>query len=142
MQEYKKKLDTFPLTCSHLYCPEVTGEQQDDGHHVGDEAFIDELTEQVGEDGTDSEEEVEESSHWMPIGSHFNILAQHQQVNCKRKSSNSSSKRIRLSLSRQESMSAFWSHNIHLLTYLIFAFDLFPASSSASNRATSSSLVS
>lgn len=30
----------------------------------------------------------------------------------------------------------------HLLTYFIFVFDLFPASSSASNRATSSSLVS
>lgn len=30
----------------------------------------------------------------------------------------------------------------HLLTYFIFDFDLFPTSSSASNRATSSSLVS
>lgn len=84
MQEYtlkkkKKKLavNQTKFLCTHLYCPEVTGEQQDDGHHVGDEAFIDELTEQVGEDGADSEEQVEESSHWMPGGTfqHINSTA-------------------------------------------------------------------
>lgn len=67
MQGYTPKY-TLPLTCTYFHCPKVTGEQQDDGHHVGDEAFIDELAQQVGEDSTDSEEEVEESSHWMPRG--------------------------------------------------------------------------
>lgn len=74
MQKYTPKY-TLPLTCTHFYCPKVTGKQQDDGHHVGNEAFIDELTEQIGEDGTDSEEEVEESSHWMPRGTFQYIKA-------------------------------------------------------------------
>lgn len=51
---------------THLYCPEVTREQKDYCHHAGDETFTDELTEQVREDGGDSEEEVEEGGHWMP----------------------------------------------------------------------------
>lgn len=59
--------------CTHLYCPEVTGEKQDDGHHVCNEASIDKFTEQVGEDCADSEEQVEESSHWMPGGTFRHI---------------------------------------------------------------------
>lgn len=73
MQDETKKIHAvYSIKClwTHLHRPEVTGEQQDDGHHVGNEAFIDELTEQVGEDGADSEEQVEESGHWMP-GSTF-----------------------------------------------------------------------
>lgn len=68
MQHNTKKHAVNQTVClwTHLHCPEVTRKQQDDGHHVGDEAFIDELTEQVGEDGADSEEQVEESRHWMP----------------------------------------------------------------------------
>lgn len=51
----------------HLDSPEVTTEQQDDGHHRGDEATAEQLTQQVDEDGADAEEQVEERCHWMPM---------------------------------------------------------------------------
>lgn len=53
---------------AHFDCPEVTGEQQDDRHHAADEATAEDLTQQVGEDGGDSEEEVEEGGHGVPVG--------------------------------------------------------------------------
>lgn len=50
----------------NLYCSEVTREQEDYCHHAGDETSTHKLTEQVHDDGHDSEEEVEEGGHWMP----------------------------------------------------------------------------
>lgn len=51
---------------SDLYSPEVTGEQEDDGDHGGDEAGAEQVTEEVDQRGPDSEEEVEEGRHGMP----------------------------------------------------------------------------
>ena len=43
--------------------PEVTGEQEDDCHHTGNETTAEELTKQIREDGGNSEEEVKERGH-------------------------------------------------------------------------------
>lgn len=55
---------------THLYRPEVTGQQEDYRHHGGDEAAANDLAEQVHEDGGHSEEEVEEGRHGMPGTDH------------------------------------------------------------------------
>lgn len=44
----------------HLDSPEVTAEQQDDGHHRGDETTAEQLAQQIDQDGADAEEQVEE----------------------------------------------------------------------------------
>lgn len=62
-------MQTFPAVDrikTRLHCPEVAREQEDYRHHAGDEAFTEELTEQVREDGANSEEQVEEGRHRMP----------------------------------------------------------------------------
>lgn len=51
---------------SYFDRPEVTGEQEDDRHHAGDEAAAEELAKQIGEDGGDPEEEVEEGGQRVP----------------------------------------------------------------------------
>lgn len=59
---------TFPRAerlKTRLHGPEVAGEQEDYRHHAGDEASAEEVTEQVREDGADSEEQVEEGGHRM-----------------------------------------------------------------------------
>lgn len=50
----------------HLDSPEVATEQQDDGHHGGDEATAEQLTQKVDQNGADAEEQVEERRHRMP----------------------------------------------------------------------------
>lgn len=58
---------------THLDGPEVTRQQQDDGDHAGDEAAAHKLTEQVGQDGAHTKEQVKEGRHWVPGNSYMNI---------------------------------------------------------------------
>lgn len=62
-----------PTMKTHLHRPEVTGQQEDYCHHAGDETSTEELTQQVCQDGGNSEEEVEEGGHWMPA-THFHHI--------------------------------------------------------------------
>lgn len=48
---------------SYFDSPEVTWQEEDDGDHGGDEAPAEMFTQQINQDTTDSEEEVEEWRH-------------------------------------------------------------------------------
>lgn len=45
---------------AHLDSPEVTWQQKDDGDHAGNETTAEDITQQVDQDGTRSEEQMEE----------------------------------------------------------------------------------
>lgn len=49
----------------HLDSPEVTWQQEYDGDHGGNETAVEDVTQQVDQDGTRSEEDVEERSQWV-----------------------------------------------------------------------------
>lgn len=49
----------------HLDSPEVTWQQEYDGDHGRNETAVEDVTQQVDQDGTRSEEDVEERSQWV-----------------------------------------------------------------------------
>lgn len=51
---------------TNLHSPEVTWQEEDDGDHTGDEASAKRATQQVDQNRTDSEEQVEEGRQRMP----------------------------------------------------------------------------
>lgn len=51
---------------THFYSPEITWQQEDNADHAGDKSTADDVTQQVNQNGTCSEEEVKEWSHRMP----------------------------------------------------------------------------
>lgn len=57
----------------HLDSPEVTWQQEYDGDHGGNETAVEDVTQQVDQDGTRSEEDVEERSQWVSEMTRFSF---------------------------------------------------------------------
>lgn len=57
----------------HLDSPEVTWQQEYDGDHGGNETAVEDVTQQVDQDGTRSEEDVEERSQWVSETTRFSF---------------------------------------------------------------------
>lgn len=51
---------------THLYCPKVAGEEEDDCDHATDEAAAQDLTQEEYQDGSATEEQMKEGSQRVP----------------------------------------------------------------------------
>lgn len=51
---------------SYLNWPKVKGQKEENSDKTGNKAFAEPVTEQVGNNSTHSEKQVEKGSQWMP----------------------------------------------------------------------------